>query len=305
MTASAVFFFVVMKDFLYHHGIRGQKWGVKNGPPYPLGGGDYSDSERTAILKERRKKYSIYNKKHFDQTIGSKTTLNTLSWDPNRTKDADMFFAAYTSRDKHEYNAMFNRPMKQPVTDSDGKEIGYDTFLKYRIKNQTVTEMKVASEDSGAKVFADLYKKDRDFYNFVTDPERMRSYFVDDRLKFRGYREANKALTAVQEGSRVTFDDIKKVYRMFNYTIPFDGSGDKRKGSDMAIQRAKFFKALKAEGYGAVLDTNDAIYGGFKAQSPVIVFDMSSVVLQSAMRVTKADKMFSQAVYAGRKALGF
>lgn len=24
-------------DVLYHHGIKGQKWGVRNGPPYPLG----------------------------------------------------------------------------------------------------------------------------------------------------------------------------------------------------------------------------------------------------------------------------
>lgn len=23
-------------DELYHHGIKGQKWGVRNGPPYPL-----------------------------------------------------------------------------------------------------------------------------------------------------------------------------------------------------------------------------------------------------------------------------
>lgn len=25
-----------MNDTLYHHGIKGQKWGVKNGPPYPI-----------------------------------------------------------------------------------------------------------------------------------------------------------------------------------------------------------------------------------------------------------------------------
>lgn len=24
------------KSELYHHGIKGQEWGVKNGPPYPL-----------------------------------------------------------------------------------------------------------------------------------------------------------------------------------------------------------------------------------------------------------------------------
>ena len=27
---------------LYHHGIEGMKWGVKNGPPYPLDPEDYS-----------------------------------------------------------------------------------------------------------------------------------------------------------------------------------------------------------------------------------------------------------------------
>ncbi len=33
---------------LYHHGILGQRWGRKNGPPYPLGAGDHSASERKA-----------------------------------------------------------------------------------------------------------------------------------------------------------------------------------------------------------------------------------------------------------------
>lgn len=31
---------------LYHHGIKGQKWGDKNGPPYPLGASSHSSSER-------------------------------------------------------------------------------------------------------------------------------------------------------------------------------------------------------------------------------------------------------------------
>ena len=33
---------------LYHHGIAGQKWGKRNGPPYPLGSGDHSASEKKA-----------------------------------------------------------------------------------------------------------------------------------------------------------------------------------------------------------------------------------------------------------------
>lgn len=33
---------------LCHHGVKGQKWGVRNGPPYPLGEGDKSAEERKA-----------------------------------------------------------------------------------------------------------------------------------------------------------------------------------------------------------------------------------------------------------------
>ena len=33
---------------LYHHGIKGQKWGVRNGPPYPLGSDQKSSSEKKA-----------------------------------------------------------------------------------------------------------------------------------------------------------------------------------------------------------------------------------------------------------------
>jgi hypothetical protein len=39
---------------LYHHGIKGQKWGVRNGPPYPL--------EKTVLKKGTRlNSVSTYN----------------------------------------------------------------------------------------------------------------------------------------------------------------------------------------------------------------------------------------------------
>jgi len=295
-----------MRSEFYHHGILGQKWGKRNGPPYPLGGGDYTQSERKAIFKKRRQRNSIYNKKHFDEVLrADKTTLSTLSYNKDRTKNTDMFYATHDKLDKHQYNALFNKKVPQTLYDEKGNSIGTGYYMKYRIDNSIRSDIKVASEDSGAEVFRHLYKKDRDFYNFVTDESRMQDYFVKDKYKFRGYREARAVLKKMSDDNHTpTSDELQKVYRLFNYVIPYDGNGNARKGNDAYKQRTKFFNACKEAGYGAVLDTNDAIYGGFKAKSPVIVFDMDQVVPKDIYRTKTSEQKFSKLVLVGRKALG-
>ena len=291
---------------LAHHGILNQKWGVRHGPPYPLGGGDYSPSQRRAIRNKRKAGNSIYNKRHFDEVLkADKTTLSTLSYDRDRTKNTDMFYATHNVLDKHQYNALFNRPIPRTVYDENGNPIGTGNFMKYRIDNSLKKDIKVASEDSGAEVFRELFKKDRDFYNFVMDEDRMQSYFVSDKYKFKGYREVRQVLEKMKQGDYTpTADELQIVYRMFNYVIPYDGAGDARKGKDVTTQRTKFFNACKEAGYGAVLDTNDAIYGGFKAKSPVIVFDMEQVVPKDVYQTKMIDQKFSDLVLVGRKVLG-
>ena len=285
------------KNSLSHHGIRGQQWGKKNGPPYPLKGGDYSKSEVEEIYKARKAKNSIYNKRHFDGVLkADKTTLRTLSYDKKRTQDSDMFYAATNFFDKKQYDAIFNGPAPKSMVDENGESIGSGIFCKYAIDNKLTGDMKVASEDSGAKIFGNLYQNNRDFYNFVTSDDRLSSYFDKSKFKFKGYREANESLQKAKSGEPISEDDIKKIYRMFNYSIPYDGRGNEKAKLDMAKQRAKFFKAAKEAGYGAILDINDGIYGSFKARQPVIVFDMESVIPDKIKRTNITSKAFSTLV---------
>lgn len=211
-----------------------------------------------------------------------------------------MFYAAHTIADKHQYNALFNKKL----TDGYGNSIMTENGYKFRINNKLAKDIKVASEDSGAKAFMQLYTKNRDFYNFVTDKNRMEKHFVEDKYKFKGYRDAKTVLDKMKDPDyKPTDTDIRTIYRMFNYVLPSTGENS-REAKDVMTQRVKFFDALSKEGYGAVLDTNDAIYGGFKTTSPVIVFDMNQIILSSIENTKLTDKIFSEMMLVGRKTLG-
>ena len=296
-------YYVINPNDLQHHGILGQKWGHRNGPPYPLSGGDYSKTEHEAITKARRSRNNIYNKRHFDTVLKEGTELATLSYDKNRTKGADMFFASHTKADQDLYNMMFNSKLPPDAVDANGNSLGTSRGYKFRISNKVMKDMKVASEDTSAEVFRQLYKKDRDFYNYVTDPNRMQKMFVEEKYKFKGYREGKEVLDKLQnKGYTPTDDDLQKVYRLFNYTIPAMGTA--RETKDVANQRGKFFAEMKKRGYGAILDTNDAIYGSFKGQNPVIAFDMTNIMLNKITDTTIYSKRASTLRTIGRRALG-
>lgn len=293
--------------YLVHHGIKGQKWGVKNGPPYPLDDKSRSPAEKKKIRVVRKKdQFSRYNKKHTDQTIGEGTTLSTLSYNRNRTKDTDMFYAAYTKADIDHYKEFFDKKMPIPIFDSEGYEIGTGKFYKYSIQNKAVRDMKVASEDSGIKAFSELYKMDKDFREFVTDPKRLKARFEAGVHKFPiGYMSAMQVMDRMSNPRyKPSNKDLATVYRIFNHSIPSDGGGKAEFSNDVITQRAKFFNALKKAGYDAVLDTNDALYNPVQAQAPVIVFNMEAVVPDSVYRTTMADVYKSKAATAGRRLLG-
>lgn len=78
-------------DELYHHGILGQRWGKKNGPPYPLSAKDHSASEKKAgwrksldsngELEEKKKAYK-QARREYQKSFNKAYNLSIAAYSP-------------------------------------------------------------------------------------------------------------------------------------------------------------------------------------------------------------------------------
>lgn len=68
--------FTFKDDSLEHHGIDGQKWGVRNGPPYPLAAGDHSAAEKRAMRSSQKATYKIIKRKHYKSKVPGHINTN-------------------------------------------------------------------------------------------------------------------------------------------------------------------------------------------------------------------------------------
>lgn len=108
---------LVPKDeSLSHHGIEGQKWGVRNGPPYPLSAGDHSEAEKKALKKEGRETYKLikkYNKrsKNSYKLIYAKNPKKSIREKTINTIDEDLskLLDLYKKDNQYELEGYFNK----------------------------------------------------------------------------------------------------------------------------------------------------------------------------------------------------
>ena len=81
---------------LYHHGILGQKWGKKNGPPYPLGYSDHSAAEKKH-LSRHQKKFAKATAKYNDNPHNLKAR-ETMKKEASKDKDINEFAESIKSQ---------------------------------------------------------------------------------------------------------------------------------------------------------------------------------------------------------------
>lgn len=231
------------QNFLCHYGILGMKWGIRR----------YQNPDGS--LTAEGKKHYGGSEKDRDIMLKKDTELQTLSADPNRVKDAEYFYASVTENDKQYYTAFFGLNKHKKVAN-------LVPTCKINISSKLAKDVNVASEKTGTKIMQDLYNTDDDFRDFITNPERLNK-IMRKGMNWEAYKKANKVLEKVSTEGEASPEEIAEIYKCFNYILPNDGKGNEAIATDVANQRKKFFDELKSKGYGAVLDTNDAYYGGY------------------------------------------
>ena len=241
---------MVYNTGLYHHGIKGQKWGVRR----------FQNPDGTLTLKGKRR----YGEEH-TRTLKKGTEIQNISrrkLDPTN-KRASRIYGAYTDSDKAEYLDMMGN------FQYDGR--GYkNTFIVKK-------DIKIASEKEVVRTVVEM---------FNDNPEAMSKMMataynaVNMPMVFRkstdGYKKKLSEM-ANDPDSRKSM----KLGREFVQTIPMTV-----KTSDVAND---FYGRMVKKGFDAVLDTNDA-HGLFNTtQDPLIIFNMEKLGEVRSVKLTKAD----------------
>lgn len=133
-------------EYLEHHQILGAKWGVMNGPPYPLGSGDHSSSEKKAAEAAGIKvgsdsgKGSIDNVKKKKSDAQNKPKKAKKEMTPEERRQAAL--EAVRSGDKKKIAKYINELSTDELRDAQAR-----AQMKDSLKKQDPSEQKASKED--------------------------------------------------------------------------------------------------------------------------------------------------------------
>lgn len=290
---------------LYHHGIKGQKWGVRryqfaDGSYTPAGKKRYqnnqNNTERIASLMSMKvseltntAKTQITGRQYVDTYLKKGTTFSRIQ----TSKDFEnfAFYATYKKSDVDKYLGLFGKNLTSRA-DSDARRAekqanisGNETDLAtarqlrnksdgmkvYQLKIDVTKKLKVPSDENAGHITANLLKEP-DFKKNVS------ASIEDSKAKMRRptqqilFKQAQNALN--KDPSRMTKSEKVAIYKALNLSLTNHNS------QEIAAQN-RFYSELKKKGYNALLDYNDKEYSSYHAKRPMIAFDTDSVRLQS------------------------
>lgn len=242
---------------LYHHGIKGQHWGVKRGPPYPL------DSASAAYQKAGKK---FLDRKSQDVTLKKGTQFQRIATAANSDFTKGVYMS-YKNADKDLYKGVLGRMRVSWMLKNEG-----DAKLS-EITLTSKKDIKLPSKDVRMDEFKKLYDSDpKGVLDLINEHERSRYGRKDMSYDYDYFKTKGRATN---------------LYEKFNDSLAF---GVTHPRGDV-IQ--KYYDALQKRGYDGIPDENDIRLGTFKAQAPIILFDTQKTIGKVAQRELSAAEVYS------------
>lgn len=289
-----------MSNELYHHGIKGMKWGVrrfqkKDGTLTAEGKKRYSGEK---IPEKKSTHRQNLEKKYRDQGMSKKDAEQVAAKRIKAEKyvaaaagvtlvacAAYMAYRGYAvdktlKNDTNFQRIMQSRPGEAFKINPGRTYVAYDKRDKIKYKGllaetfrqrgmnvqdvslKYVKDVKVASRKRAEDTLVSLYRNDKEFRRaFDSSMSELNSRFHNERLRnMAGQVKVRSAENKISDRFLRT-----KGYDVFNA-----GLVNNSPSGQAAANR--FYDALKKQGVNAIEDINDKRYSGYRSKHPLIVF---------------------------------
>ena len=294
---------------LYHHGIKGQKWGVrrfqnKDGSLTPAGRRRYDEPNDGQKASEEAKKYKIPENKSLHRLkLEEKYMKNGMTREQAEQAAAkrirtEKFVAAtaavtvasavayakykgYTSDKIIKENSEFQRIMRlsenQNIRKSGRQYLALDSGDK--IKYKGLLSRQLQSED-GRQTIYDVTVKNKNKLT-VASRKKVEDTFLDlykNDMDFKNLLRG-EAITGGDDGKlgkiakKIAKDEKMSDHELRKKAYDYFNVLLADQNPRMKAASEKFYDKLSEKGINAIIDENDRKYSGYKAKMPIVTFD--------------------------------
>lgn len=305
---------------LYHHGIKGQRWGVRryqymDGSLTPAGKKRYdTNSQSEAVQRISRimnskvkdvvntARTQVTGKQYVDGYLKQGTTLARIQ--TNKEFEKFAFYATYKKADTEKYMGLFGKNLSsraeneakraEKISNATGDINDINTAMElrnisnnlkvYQLKLESTKKLRVPSDENAAHITANLLKESEFKNNVIASIQDSKEKMKRPQQQIL-FKQAENALQ--KDPDKMTQSEKVSVYKALNLSLV------NHNPQEIAAQD-RFYSELKKKGYNALLDYNDKEYSSYHAKRPMIIFDTESVRLQS---VTETNPKVVDALY--------